>query len=53
VAIAIPSSSLRSRECSRSGAKALTGSGIKCWSMGELRIVDRPSLPSATFVLRR
>jgi hypothetical protein len=35
------------------GAKALTGSGIKRWSTGELSIVDRPCLPSATFVLRR
>jgi hypothetical protein len=34
------------------GAKALTGSGIKRWSTGELSIVDRPCLPSATFVLR-
>jgi phage head maturation protease len=35
------------------GAKALSGSGIKRWSTGELSIVDRPCLPSATFVLRR
>jgi hypothetical protein len=35
------------------GAKALTGSGIERWSTGELSIVDRPCLPSATFRLRR
>jgi hypothetical protein len=35
------------------GAKALTGSGIKRWSTGELSIVDRLCLPLATFVLRR
>jgi phage head maturation protease len=34
------------------GAKALTGSGIKRWSTGELSITDRPCLPSATFRLR-
>ena len=34
------------------GAKALTGSRIKRWSTGELSVVDRPCLPSATFVLR-
>ena len=35
------------------GAKALTGSGIKRWSMNGLSIVDRPCLPSARFRLRR
>jgi phage head maturation protease len=34
------------------GAKALRGAGIKRWSTGELSIVDRPCLPSATFRLR-
>jgi hypothetical protein len=35
------------------GATALTGSGIKRWSTGELSFVDRPCLPLATFVRRR
>jgi HK97 family phage prohead protease len=35
------------------GAKALTGSGIKRWSMNDLSVVDRPCLPSARFRLRR
>jgi HK97 family phage prohead protease len=34
------------------GAYAPTGRGIKRWNMSELSIVDRPCLPSATFLLR-
>jgi phage head maturation protease len=34
------------------GTYAPTGRGIKRWNMSELSIVDRPCLPSATFVLR-
>ena len=43
----------KTTELSLGGAKALTGSGIKRWSMNDLSVVDRPCLPSATFVLRR
>lgn len=35
------------------GTYTASGQGIKRWNMSELSIVDRPCLPSATFVLRR
>jgi HK97 family phage prohead protease len=35
------------------GTYAASGQGIKRWNMSELSIVDKPALPSATFVLRR
>ena len=35
------------------GTYTTSGQGIKRWNMSELSIVDKPALPSATFVLRR
>jgi HK97 family phage prohead protease len=35
------------------GTYTTVGQGIKRWNMSELSIVDKPALPSATFVLRR